>query len=175
MRDARVAISRQFTPVPSLTIAGVRYLPMLHYRLTPYGREWSIVNELAGRIMPTQIELRIGRAPRMASWGVGLRGHDLANWRGWSLGASVDLWRQPRLIADIHGPPATAARIGGQAGARIQRPILPVWFSTTATTMIVDLGVKSEGFVPGEPLRGGIVVRAGVGLSAQRLARRACA
>jgi hypothetical protein len=39
-----------------------------------------------------------------------------------------------------------------------------VWFSSSQASVIVDVGVKSRGFVPGEPLRGGFVFRAGVGL-----------
>ena len=34
--------------VPAMTIAGVRYLPMMRYRLTPYGTQWALENEFAG-------------------------------------------------------------------------------------------------------------------------------
>ena len=150
--------------VPALSIGGVRLLPMVRYRLAPYGTEWSLVNELGGRIRPTQIELRVGRSPHARPWGVRVRQRDLAAWRRWSFDASVDVWRQPRLAATIDEPLTTEARGGVYVRGRAERPVAPVWFSTHPATVIVDLGVKSAGFVPGEPLRGGVVLRAGVGL-----------
>lgn len=150
--------------VPALSIAGVRYLPMVRYRLTPYGTEWSLVNELGGRIPPTQIELRIGRSPHVSPWGVRVRQRDLATWRQWSMEASVDVWRQPRLAEAVDEPLTTHLRAGAQVRGRAERPLMPVWFSTHPATVIVDFGVKTAGFVPGEPLRGGLVLRGGVGL-----------
>ena len=38
--------------VPALTVAGVRYLPIMRYRLTPYGTEWALENEFGGRSDP---------------------------------------------------------------------------------------------------------------------------
>jgi hypothetical protein len=150
--------------VPALSIAGVRYLPMLRYRLAPYGTEWSIVNEMGGRIRPTQIEFRIGRTPHATPWGVRARQRELTSWRDWSLDASVEVWHQPPLALDADELLSTSPRAGVQVRGRIERPFLPVWFSADRATIVVDVGLKSAGFVPGEPLRGGLVVRGGVGL-----------
>jgi hypothetical protein len=150
--------------VPALSIAGVRYLPLLRYRLVPYGTEWSLVNELGGRLRPTQVELRIGRSPHATPWGVRVRQRDLTTWGRWSLEASVDLWRQPRLAESAGELLPARLRGGAQVRGRVERPLVPVWFSTQPATVIVDLGVKTAGFVPGEPLRSGVVLRAGVGL-----------
>lgn len=149
--------------IPALSVAGVRYLPMIRYRLAPYGREWSLVNELGGRIAPMQVELRVGRAPRATPWAVGVRGQQLTTWTGWGLDASVEVWRQPRL-AGVSGGPAASGSLGAQVRVRTGRPLVPVWFSAQRATVIVDVGVKTAGFVPGEPLDGGVVARAGVGL-----------
>lgn len=150
--------------VPVLSIAGVRYLPMLRYRLVPYGTEWSLVNELGGRIRPTQIELRIGRSPRATPWGIGMRQRELTRWRKWSLDASIEVWRQPRLAGIVDEALMTNKRVGAQVRGRAERPLIPLWFSSNAATVIIDVGVKAAGFVSGEPLRGGVVARAGVGL-----------
>jgi hypothetical protein len=154
-------------PVPALSIAGVRYLPMLRYRLVPYGTEWSLVNELGGRIRPTQIELRIGRAPDATPWGVRVRQREVAAWRAWVLEASVDVWRQPPLALAAEGSVSASPRTGLEVRGRVERPFLPVWFSAERATIAVDVGAKSTGYVPGEPLRGGLVVRGGVGLPLQ--------
>jgi hypothetical protein len=150
--------------VPSLSIGGVRYLPMVRYWLTPYGSEWSLVNELGGRIRPTTIELRVGRAPQATPWGIGVRQRGLASWRKWSADASLQVWHQPRLALAPGEQPTTDARAGMLVRASLERPLIPVWFSDQRATLIADAIVKTDGFVPGEPLEGGIVLRGGFGL-----------
>src|SRR5258705_2786733 len=54
--------------VPALSIAGVRYLPLMRYRLTPFGTEWALVNALGGRVRPMEIEMRIGRSVQSRAW-----------------------------------------------------------------------------------------------------------
>jgi hypothetical protein len=144
--------------VPAFSFGGVRYLPLARYRLTPFGREWVLVNELGGTVRPTQIEVRFGRSPHHTPWGVALRQRELATWRTWSADASLEVWRQPRLTDMVT---AEDARIGVEIRARAHRRLVSVWYSAHPATLVVDVGVKSAGFVPGEPLRGGLVVRAG--------------
>jgi hypothetical protein len=45
---------------------------------------------------------------------------------------------------------------------------MPVWFSPEPAELIMEIGMKSPGFVPGEPLRRGLVFRAGVGFPLHR-------
>jgi hypothetical protein len=173
--DTRVA-------VPALSIAGVRYLPLFRYQLTPYGTEWSMTNELVtaasgSRLKETEVEVRLGRAPRGKPWGFGVRQCDVAAWRGWRLHLGFDVWRQPDVAA-MRSTPSTddgfdvsaagRLRLGGELRGRAERPIGAVWFSSAPATAIVDVGLKTRGYVPGELLRGGVVVRAGVGLPLQR-------
>jgi hypothetical protein len=151
------------TPVPALGISGVRLLPYVRYRLTPYGTEWALVSELAGRIHPVQIEARFGRAPGTSPFGFGLRRENLATVRQWRVDAAVELWRQPPLDGTTD-----ALRWGTQLRARGERPLSRTWFGDAPITVIIDLAFKTEGFVPGEPLRTGIVVRGGAGIPLSR-------
>jgi hypothetical protein len=148
--------------VPTLSIAGVRYLPLVRYRLTPYGTEWALVNQLGGPLRSAEVVLRVGRSPLTTPWGIGVRQRELARWRSWRLDVGIDVWRQPDLASGDES--TVSARMGSEVSARAERPIVPVWFSSSQASVIVDVGVKSRGFVPGEPLRGGFVFRAGVGL-----------
>jgi hypothetical protein len=158
-------------PVPAVSIAGIRYLPLLRYQLTPYGTEWSLMNELGGRIQSTQVELRVGRSPGARPWGIGIREREVALWRGWRLDIGIEVWRQPRIVDTITASTASESRaaadarlrLGGQVSGRAERPLGARLFGL-APTVIVDLGVKTAGFVPGEPLRAGGIVRAGVGI-----------
>ena len=137
---------------------------MLRYRLAPYGTEWSLISELGGRVEPMQVELRVGRSPNASPWAVGVRRRELVAWRGWSTSASIEVWQQPTLAEIRDRARAVTMRMGTHVRGVAERPLIPVWFSANAATLIVDIGVKAAGFVPGEPLGGGAVVRAGVGL-----------
>jgi len=150
--------------VPTLSIAGVRYLPTVRYRLTPYGTEWSLVNALAGRMRPTELEVRIGRSPLETPWGIGVRQRRVATWRGWSVDAAVEMWRQPPVADTDPRRVEFDLRTGARVRGRASHAVMPVPFSTSRATLIVEVGAKSGGYVPGEPLRGGIVARAGIGL-----------
>lgn len=149
--------------VPAISIAGVRYLPLFRYRLTPYGTEWALVNELAGRMRPTEIEVRIGRSPQATPWGIGVRQRGVARWHEWRVDAAVDVWRQPPVATSDAGSLAFDSRVGTEIRGQANRPVVPVWFSTSRATLIIDVGAKSGGYIPGEPLRAGIVARAGIG------------
>ena len=153
--------------VPSLSIGGMRYLPMVRYRLTPFGTEWAVVNELNGGTRPTRIEVRIGRAPDATPWGVGLR-RDVTTWREWRVEGALDVWRQPRLTGGAFDPLSRDTHVGAQVRGRVERPLIPVWFAARPATVIVEAGVKTSGFVPGERLGGGVDVRGGVGLPLSR-------
>jgi hypothetical protein len=136
--------------IPTLSLGGVHYLPLMRYRLTPFGTEWALVNELAGSIRPTQVELRVGHAPNARPWGLSVRHREIPAWGEWLVDVGVAVWRQPEFGAQVRG--------------RLQRPLVPVWFSTEKAALIVDVGAKGEGYVPGEPLGAGPVIRAGIGL-----------
>lgn len=144
-----------YTSMPVLTVAGVTYLPMLRYRLTPYGPEWALINELGGRAGALQIEFRV---PRVASgWGLSIRKTGVFAWRDWNGDTSVDVWRQQN------------SQVGANVRSRVRRNLIPVWFSPQSADLIVEVGLKTAGFVPGEPVRGGVTVRAGVGLPLHHL------
>jgi hypothetical protein len=159
-----IATGSSDVAVPMLTIGGVRYLPLARFRLTPFGTEWSLVNELGGRERSTRIELRVGRAFEDRPWGVSVLQRALPVWREWTVDLAVNLWRQPRFAEAPEDPFPPAMRLGAHLRGRVEIPLVPVWFSADRATFIVDVGLKSSGFVAGEPLAGGVVMRAGVGL-----------
>jgi hypothetical protein len=81
----------------------------------------------------------------------------------------VDVWRQPPLALGARsdfgfGVSGDDLEWGGQLRARAESPLVGVWWSRTPATLIVDAGLKSLGFVPGDPLGEGLVLRAGLGL-----------
>jgi hypothetical protein len=143
--------------VPAVSIGGVRYLPLFRYRLTPFGTEWSLVNALGGRVRPSEIEVRIGQSMDTRTWGIGARQRDVAKWAGWSVDAAVDVWGQPPVDAFAASLAAFDSHVGARVGGRVGHPL-------ARARIVVDLGVKTSGYVPGDPLRSGVVARAGIGL-----------
>jgi hypothetical protein len=47
---------------------------------------------------------------------------------------------------------------------RVESPAIRLWSTLAPATFIIDAGVKSSGYIAGEPLDGGLVLRAGLGL-----------
>ena len=148
--------------VPALSIGGVRYLPLVRYQLAPYGTEYAVANHLSGARWPTRIDVRVGRAPGARPWGVGVERREIATWRSWRLDAGVDVFRQPG-IAGRTEPALQRTRVGFDVRGRAEREFFPVFFSEQRATVIIDVGAKTSGFVPGEPLGGGLVARVGMG------------
>ena len=150
--------------VPMLQAGGIRFLPLMRYRLTPLGTEWALVNELGGGIRPTQIEVRVGQSFDARPWGIAVRQRQLPAWREWTADLALAVWRQPLITGSPDEPFPSPTRLGAHVRGRLEQPLVPVWFSAERATLIVDIGVKSAGFVPGEPLGAGLVARAGIGL-----------
>ena len=150
--------------VPMIRFGSLRYVPMLRYRLAPYGTEVSVVNELVRRSTLTEVTARFGRSPRSTPWGIGVLRNDVVEWRRWRVNAGASLWRQPALVGEPLDIDPSRSRLGMEARGSAERPLIPVWFGTGRAAIVVDLAVKSRGYVAGEPLSGGVNLRVGLGL-----------
>ena len=151
--------------VPAFSLAGTRYLPMARYRLTPYGTEFAVVSELANASRASTVELRFGRAPGTTPWGVTASHQPIVRWRTWTFGAAVHAWRQPPFGSSAVKP---ELRSGAAVFARAQRAVPAAWFGSDSLAVVIETGTKSSGFVPGEPLGSGPVLRVGVALALDR-------
>jgi hypothetical protein len=155
-------------PVFAIPIGATRVMPALRYRLTPFGPEWELASDATWRHHAARAAVRVGRAPLTRPWGVSL-GYSGLTVRAWRLDLGVDVWRQPPLALGARsdfgfGVSGDDLEWGGQLRARAESPLVGVWWSRTPATLIVDAGLKSLGFVPGDPLGEGLVLRAGLGL-----------
>jgi hypothetical protein len=152
----------------AVPLAGWDVMPALHYRLTPFGTEWAVVTDVARKSRTAQIAVRSGRAPLTSPWGIG---GTVDGWRisGWRVEIGGELWKQPPIALgevpdfgiDVVGAPL---EWGGAVRGRVESPAIRLWSTLAPATFIVDAGVKSSGFIAGEPLDGGLVFRAGLGL-----------
>lgn len=154
-------------PMPLIPIGGgTRAMPSLGYTLTPYGEEWTIRTafqhvrraERKDRRI-TGIALRIGNTGVSSTWGITARAADVVRvWR-LDLGLKVDVWRQPELLAE-HVTKALETGVGAIATAVVPMParLRSRWYDG----IHIDAGYKSQGYVPGEKLSGGAVLRVGL-------------
>lgn len=156
-------------PMPLIPVGGgVRLMPSLGYALAPYGAEWSLraslhqeqrVQSRERRI--TGITLRVGNTGASSTWGFSTRAADVLRVRGFRIGMAFDVWRQPELLADRTTDPQ---HMGAGAVATVVVPIPRFLRSQWTDGIQISAGYKSRGFVPGEQLSGGGVVRAGIAL-----------
>jgi hypothetical protein len=73
----------------------------------------------------------------------------------------VDMWRQPELLADRT---SDAQHLGAGIVATTVVPLPRMLRTRWSDGILVAAGYKSQGFVPGEQLSGGAVVRVGIAL-----------
>jgi hypothetical protein len=155
-----IATGDRTVPVFTVPLGPVRYLPGFHYRLTPFGTEFVLANALAVGSRTMQVDVRAGRSPGTSPWGIAVRSAALASWARWHVDVQADWWRQPRLALDAAAAVDLSLRSGGELRARVARALTR--FSHGSLEAVIEAGVKSNGFVPGEPLAGGPLLRVGV-------------
>ena len=157
-------------PMPLLPVGGgFRVMPSLGYTLVPYGTEWTLRTAVQHsrksqnrerRI--TNVTLRVGDTGASPTWGIGVRAVDIIQVRGLSFGLAVDAWRQPELLADrTSDAQHTGGSIVGSVVVPLPRALRARWLEG----ILVAGGYKAQGFIPGEQLSGGGVLRAGITMS----------
>ena len=157
-------------PMPLVPVGGgFRVMPSLGYTLVPYGTEWTLRTGVqhtqrtqSGERRITSVTLRVGDTGASSTWGIGVRAADVIHVRGLSLGLAVDAWRQPELLADRT---SDAQHTGGSIVGSVVVPLPRALRSRWSEGILIAGGYKAQGFVPGEQLSGGGVLRAGITMS----------
>jgi hypothetical protein len=171
-----VAQGNATSAIPMIPLGhGVRYVPSVGFQMTPYGTEDIFRNSFvtgADRALRsvTNITLRFGTTGASRPWAIDARVADVRLFRGIHGRVAADIWRQPPILADQTSAPL---KTGGAAAAPLKSG------AAAAATIILSLGkltrldwlnaaitagYKSEGFVPGEQICKGVIVRAGVAI-----------
>jgi hypothetical protein len=138
----------------------VRYLPALRFEMTPFGTEWSTDHYFLRRGRMMTASVGIGDTLATPAWRVGLIANDIARLARWSADVQANVWRQP----DLDSPPTGQVnRMGGMATATARARFGGEGFAQRAG-WFVQAGYKSDGFVRGERLHKGAVIRVGLTL-----------
>lgn len=156
-------------PMPLIPVGGgVRVMPSLGYAMAPYGTEWTVRTAFQQEQRAksrerrlTALALRVGNTGASSTWGITARAADVFRVRGLRIALTADVWRQPDVVADQTSDPLST---GAGAIATVVVPLPRVLRSRWTDGIHVAAGYKSQGFVPGEQLSGGAVLRAGIAL-----------
>jgi len=146
-------------PVPMIKWGGARYLPSFHLVLTPFGPEYYFENLVVknGRIY--DVYLRYGNPTFHKFWGMGAHVMNLVKGARISLDARVDIWNQPPLL--LGGERMTET--GGGWGGSIQGAVYYRLFKNRPLFhLTAQAGYKTAGFLKGEQLAGGFILRVGI-------------
>jgi hypothetical protein len=152
----------EFT-VPMLSIgAGIRYVGWLRYVLTPFGPQYGMEHLFRRNDQVVGLGIRISDGLGESTFGAGIRVRHLARGEHYSIGARLEIWSQPEF--DLLG-----ASVGTRAGGFGTALISTIRFDPGpvpggAARWSFDLGYKTPGFVEGEALDRGLVLRMGVAL-----------
>jgi hypothetical protein len=146
-------------PVPMIPLpGGLRYLPALRFEMTPYGTAITGDNTIARHGRVTTVSIGVGDTGAARAWDVGVTSGHLLRGSRLNAGASIKLWRQPELDA----PPNAQVMKTGVLAVGTLRIALPGSVAAGRAGVLVEAGYKSDGFVRGERLHAGPIVRAGV-------------
>jgi hypothetical protein len=136
----------------------VRYLPALHFEMTPYGTAMTTEHTIIRHGRVTNVSIGVGDTGAARAWDVGVGSGDVLRRSRLTAGASIKLWHQPELDA----PPNAQAMTTGVLAISTLRIAMPGSAATGRLRLLVEAGYKSDGFVRGERLHAGPIVRAGV-------------
>jgi hypothetical protein len=153
---------RPSSPVAMIPLPhGYGYLPTVDFAMTPYGTEWTTDHYIRTGRRLTKVSVRMGDTGTARAWGIGVRATRIAVCDRVAVDLAADIWRQPPIDTST---PTAALTTGGLAAATVR---FAIGSAQTAQRigLLAQVGYKSGGFVPGERLSAGPVVRVGVAIA----------
>jgi hypothetical protein len=144
-------------PVPE--IAGTRILPLAHAGLAPFGIEYYLEALMTRKSRSITVTYRQGDPGSRSFYGMGIEIGTLLDFPQIAVDLRVEAWRQPELRINVYDP--------GELGETPEAEALGEGIWATIRTkskvgLVATLGYKARGFVQGEGLDEGVILRAGI-------------
>lgn len=164
--------SGEETKIPMIPIYAYQYLPNIRLGLTPFGPEIFIENYLLQEEKPIYFYLKAGDHSRNFYWGLGCYAPKVWQWGKWVLGFRLDGWRQPRLLFQPGNVPFLEIDFNEKPNPA--NPLYPdseqhkmalgwggsfIFGYQNRSGFELELGLKSQGFLPGYSLIGAPTAR----------------
>lgn len=149
--------------LPMLRTGRIGYLPVFRLGLTPFGPAVHLENLFVapGRVL--NIHLRYGVPSFHRFGGIGASYDRIVIHRGISLEPRVELWHQPALL--LGGRTTRTGTKGFGGGLWLEGRYTHASLDL-APAVLVEAGYKTDGFLEGEPLARGFVLRFGLSFRA---------
>ena len=165
----RFVVCGKSTHIPMISIRSYKYLPSIRLGLTPFGPEYYLDNYLVKDRKPICFYFRAGNYSHQNYIGAGVEHAYLWNIQSLPWGLRLDLWYQPhtafrdldyslkklKIEHDFHQQPHNPR-------AGIALSIIGQIKMSSHTAAYFQLGGKTIGFLPGEPLQPSIIARLGM-------------
>lgn len=160
------------TRIPMIPIYNMRYLPGTRLGLTPFGPEFFLENFLLQGKRPIYFYAKGGRHAKNRYGGFGFYAPKIWAISNWFMGLRLDTWRQPKLL--LKPSPIPFSDIDVSQKPDKNNPLYPyseqhlmrLGIAASITVAYngrsgceMELGYKSNGFLPGYALRASPTVR----------------
>ena len=144
---------------PMIKMASVKYLPSFRFGLSPFGAEFYSDHFLKFNKKLFSVYGRYGEPTFHKFWGIGVNASDFFDFKFIKISAKADLWQQPEVW--LGGKELSSQK--NHFGYSISNT-LKFKFSNNnyPLTLSVQYGYKSAGFIMGETLNKGFILRAGI-------------
>jgi hypothetical protein len=148
------------TPMPMIHVGGIQYLPGFRVALTPFGYDYYLENMLVHDHKVFIVSLGMGTADHGTSAILKMEAPNAWSNRLWTVGIDFDAWRQPPLdlSSNLFFPVTGDWNYGALATAHIAYQVSPTF------VLSMQGGYKTQGFIEGEALGAGPIIRAGIEL-----------
>jgi len=135
---------------------GTRYLPALRFEMTPYGTALTTEHAIVRRGRLTTVSIGVGDTGLRRAWQASAAAMDVVRTARARGDIAVSVWQQPALDSP---PNAQRFASGALGAATVHIPLGRAAAGRAAA--LVQVGYKSDGFVRGERLHAGPILRIG--------------
>lgn len=149
--------------IPMVPLGKLEWLPAIRFGLTPFGSELIVENHFKGDNSIFSSTLRLGDGKLDNFWGTGLYYQKQFS-NNLRLGTNLDFWNQPYMVLGGQRPYSTHSGAGGRLLAEMNlffNDVFPIGIYS-------QLGYKSAGFIEGERLDQGVVLRLGLSVRSKK-------
>jgi hypothetical protein len=137
---------------PMLAIGDYKYLPMFRLVLAPYGPEYQFINLIKGPEHNIIATLRYGNTGHQHSMAAAVEVSDLLTSDCLFIDGKAELWNQPKLFTRFA---SGREKLGAAASFVARYKLLNQLYING------QVGYKTTGFMPGEELKHGPILRIG--------------
>ncbi len=149
---------KALTGIPMIRMGKLRYLPALNFSLTPFGSCYHLEQHFVFHKRLLTADFSYGDRRFSDFFGLHLRGYRLVENRWITLHSALAGWRQPKIEEDLWQVREFRNRWGGMVQAEL---CFHPFRIESQPGLFLQLGYKSSGFLPGEAVGEGIILRFG--------------